>query len=115
MGFNANHLLVVSPDTCPRMPIYLMNILLLGDAIVRESKFKQEAKMKDSATLQILNDKAFSMEEGQTTPKSFMILGGKQGSTLPVFKEFHSDLTADRASTKEDESDCEFDKYLSFL
>ena len=31
---------------------------------------------------------------------------------LPVFKEFHSDICQERISTKEDESDCDFDKYL---
>jgi hypothetical protein len=34
----------------------------------------------------------------------------KQAPLLPVFKEFHSDLAEERASTKEDESDGEFDK-----
>lgn len=29
---------------------------------------------------------------------------------LPVFKEFHSDLATDRISTRDDESDFEFDK-----
>lgn len=30
--------------------------------------------------------------------------------TLPLFKEMHSDMAQDRISTRDDESDCDFDK-----
>jgi len=39
-------------------------------------------------------------------------LKGNKSKVLPVFKEFHSDLATERISTKDDESDCEFDKYI---
>jgi hypothetical protein len=43
-------------------------------------------------------------------PSKFFVEKQKQSSTLPVFKEFHSDLATDRVSTRDDESDFEFDK-----
>ncbi len=42
--------------------------------------------------------------------KQNQLNGGKQVKVLSVFKEFHSDLATERISTKDDESDCEFDK-----
>lgn len=44
------------------------------------------------------------------TPIQATFLTEKQ-PRLPVFKEFHSDLAQERISTKEDESDSDFDKY----
>ena len=53
-----------------------------------------------------------NLESGEVSNCSVsqLNMSGKMSKVLPVFKEFHSDLATEIISTKDDESDSEFDK-----
>lgn len=58
------------------------------------------------------NDACYSSlpKSSSVMQSKFMMDKQKKVPTLAVFKEFHSDLATDRISTRDDESDFEFDK-----